>query len=136
MKATVLLADWAQAINGKLYIQGGGWTRTSLNNGLLNCALAMRILVGWDETNKPHNVTVRLVDQDGNVVTPQIPGGRPIETINTFEVGRPAGMAPGSEIDAPAAMLFLGIPLAKGRYSFTLEIDREQFDTGATFNVI
>jgi hypothetical protein len=136
MKATVLLADWAQAVNGKLYIQGGGWTRTSLDNGLLNCALAIRILVGWDETNIQHQVTIRLVDQDGNMVNPPIPNGRPIEVQSAFEVGRPPGSAAGQEIDAALAMGFLGIPMAKGRYRFTLEIDGEEFDTGATFDVI
>jgi hypothetical protein len=34
------------------------------------------------------------------------------------------------------AMQFLGIPIPKGRYTFTLDIDEESFDTGATFNVI
>ena len=25
MKLTLILADWAQVINGKLYVMGGGW---------------------------------------------------------------------------------------------------------------
>jgi hypothetical protein len=143
MDAIVLLADWAEAINGKLYIQGGGWSRVAAPQvpqlpagyGIVQCALAIRFLVGWDEANEPHEVTIRLMDADGNPVSP-LPGQPPIEIKTQIEVGRPPGSIKGSDIDAAFAVKFGGIPLQKGRYQFVLEIGGEPLKTGAIFNVI
>ena len=146
MEAIVLLADWAEAINGKLYIQGGGWSRytitspappvTGLPEGtaIIQCALAIRFLVGWDETNERHDVTIRLVDGDGHAVT-IAPGQPPIEIRTQLEVGRPPGSVKGAEIDAPMAVKFGGIPLPRGRYEFVVELGGNRL-TGASFNVI
>lgn len=145
MEALVLLADWAEAINGKLYVQGGGWSRVAAPPmdlpgfpapvGVVNCALAIRFLVGWDEANKKHEITIKLIDSDGHGVSP-MPGQPPVEVKTMLEVGRPAGAIVGSEIDAALALKFNGLPLAKGRYTFSLEIDGEPTRTGATFDVV
>lgn len=141
MEAIVLLADWAEAINGKLYIQGGGWSRVTppvrmpgTNLGLISCALAIRFTVGWDETNIRHDVGVRLLDADGHAVSP-VPGQPPVEVKTQLEVGRPPGVTHGSDLDASMALSFHGLPLAPGRYAFVLEIDGEPIK-GATFDVL
>jgi hypothetical protein len=142
MDAIILLADWAEAINGKLYIQGGGWSRVAPaphpdapeGTGIINCAVAIRFLLGWDEANQKYEVGVRLVDVDGKPVEP-VPARGPIEVKAQLEVGRPPGITHGSDLDAAMALNFLGIPLAKGRYTFVLEIDKEPTER-ATFDVI
>lgn len=139
MEATVLLADWAEAINGKLYIQGAGWSRISPSRlpgatmAVVNCALAIKFDVGWEETNQKHEVTVRLVDDDGNAVvaTP----GNPVRVKAQLEVGRPPGVTPGAALDAALALQFRGIPLAPGRYRFCLDVDDQLDSGGVSFSV-
>ena len=54
MKVTIMLADFAQAVNGKLYIMGGGWSLI----GPAPCptAIAIKIEVPWNQTNEKHNL--------------------------------------------------------------------------------
>src|SRR3989304_5729195 len=51
MKVTMLLADAAQAIGGKLYILGGGWSVTGPHPTA--AAIAPQIEGPWDEANRP-----------------------------------------------------------------------------------
>ena len=60
MDTTLLLCDYAEAINGKLYIMGGGWTICA--PGPRNMAVAIRVLVPWSDTNKQHNLALMLQD--------------------------------------------------------------------------
>jgi hypothetical protein len=87
----LLLADRAEAINGKLYMVGGGFDRIGVPEipGTVVYDLALGFLVEYNETNEPHTFSLTLEDEDGGVVLGPI-GGR-------VEVGRPAGMNPGQE---------------------------------------
>lgn len=134
MDATVLLADYAEAINGKLYIQGGGWDRYPASTGPVTCALAIMFRFRWDETNQPRKVVIRLMDQDGKVVEPQ--AGVPVEIEAMVEVGRPPGVPAGTELTAPIAVKLAGLPLEIGRYVFTIEVDGDPLGNGVTFNVV
>ena len=105
MKTTVLLCDHAQEVAGKLYVLGGGW---SIYRGTpVTMGLAVKIAVPWDSANLPHDFVARLVTEDGgDPVLPQPEGGAApsrVEFQGRFEAGRPAGLAPGSELDAPFA---------------------------------
>jgi hypothetical protein len=103
MKVTMLLADAAQAVGGKLYVLGGGWS--VIGPGLATMALAIKIDVPWDQTNLAHHWVLDLVDQDGRPVRVPAPEGeRAVQVTGTFEVGRPAGLAQGSPIDLPLAI--------------------------------
>jgi hypothetical protein len=115
----MLLADAAQVSDGKLYVLGGGW---SVTTGMVPSALAIKIEVGWNEANEEHKLAIRLRDSDGNTVLDL--------ATQTFEVGRPAGLPPGTAIDhvlaiqmGPLAMLQAG-----ERYIWELEIDGEVHD--------
>ena len=70
----------------------------------------------------------RLVTEDGlDPVLPNADGGAGatrVEFQGRFEAGRPAGLAPGSELDAPFAVNIAGLPLAPGRYEWQVEIDQ------------
>lgn len=87
----LIVADGAQVAEGKLYVMGGAWNRLSLTEfpGSAPIAVALGLLVGWEETNQHHVTTLSLEDEDGHVVL------GPIEM--SFEVGRPAGTTPGEE---------------------------------------
>ena len=131
----LLLADWAQAINGKLYIQGAGWSRVTVPpSGEIVFAIAAKLDVDWDETNQPHDVTVTLVDADGRPVLGD--AGRPVIDVRTrLEVGRPVGLAPGTPIDVPLAVNVQHVHLAPGRYDVVLVADGEHL-ARAAFDVV
>ncbi len=106
---------------------GGGW---SIYRGSpVTMALAVKVLVPWDAANVPHDLSARLVTEDGE--DPMLPGadGVPqpsrVEFQGRFEAGRPPGLAPGSDLDAPFAVNIAGLPLAFGRYEWHVSVDGE-----------
>src|SRR4051812_16597967 len=104
MKVTMLLADAAQAVEGKLYILGGGWSVTGPEP--TPSAVALYLQVPWDETNIRHEFHLDLVDSDGEPVEVETQAGerQPVVISGGFEVGRPAGTKPGTPIDMPLAI--------------------------------
>jgi hypothetical protein len=120
----MLLADHAVVADGKLYINGGGWSVTSPGS---HSAIAIKLDVPWDRTNQRLQLRLRLVGQDGEPVTlPGPDGPRPIEITGEAEVGRPAGMAPGADVDFPLAFQIGPLPLDPDqRYQWVLDIDGE-----------
>jgi hypothetical protein len=63
----LLLADRAEAINGKLYMLGGAWERVGVNDfgQPLGISIALGVLVPWSQTNVSHAVVLTLRDADG-----------------------------------------------------------------------
>jgi hypothetical protein len=123
MKVTMMLADAAQAVGGKLYILGGGWSVTGPQPSPF--AIALKIEVPWDEANRPHEFALSLVNADGQPVVLPTPGGEAaVEVKGNLEVGRPAGLKPGTPLDSTLAINFgpLSIPPG-GRYLWRLSID-------------
>lgn len=130
MKTTLLLCDNAQEVAGKLYVLGGGW---SIYRGSpVSMALAVKISVPWDAANVPHEFAARLVTEDGAdpvvIGTDGQPVSAPILFQGRFEAGRPPGLAPGSDLDAPFAVNIAGLPLPAGRYEWRVAIDGELVD--------
>ena len=123
MKVTMLLADSAQAVDGKLYILGGGWSITGPDP--IPSAIAVKIEIPWDEANKKHALKLALVDADGWPVKVPTPTGEvPVELGTDFEVGRPPGLKPGTALDFVFAVNIGPLPLAPdGRYVWQLSID-------------
>lgn len=119
----MLLADYAQAADGKLNVIGGGWSVTG--PGPAAFAIALDIKVPWDQTNVQHTLRLELVDADGRPVLVAAPEAeQAIFVESTFEVGRPAGLKPGTPIDVPIALNFPPLPLPPGgRYEWRLTID-------------
>ena len=126
MKVIMLLADSAQAINGKLYILGGGWSIIDPNASPM--AIAIKIEVPWDQTNTRHKLRLELVDQDDRPVTVSTPmGDKPVELRSEFEAGRPAGIMPGVSLDVALAINLAPIPLKPGsRYLWRCYINEAQ----------
>jgi hypothetical protein len=116
----ILLCDAAHEVGGKLYVLGGGWSLLHLPRTPTNMALAMKIEVPWDQTNRAIKIQAALRDADGQDVDI---GQGPIVASGDVTVGRPAHVKPGTPIDLPIAMQFNGIALEPGGYVWELEID-------------
>ena len=121
MRVTMLLADAAQEVNGKLYVLGGGWSVTG--PAVPPMSLAIKLDVPWSAAGSSHGFELALVDTDGRPVTagPE----QSVRVDGTFEVGRPTGLPPGSDIDFAFAVNVPPFPLASGRYAWQLSIDGE-----------
>jgi hypothetical protein len=128
MKVTMLLADAAQAVDNKLYILGGGWSITS--PGGTPFGIAIKIEVPWTEADKRHTWQLRLTDQDGHPFTVEHGAERePLTIGGGFEVGRPAGLRPGTPIDFTLAINSAPLPLRPAtRYMWRLYINDETAD--------
>ncbi len=122
LKAQLILCDAAQAdpATGKVHMLGAGW---SVMTGHGTHAVAVLIKVPWDRTNQPIDLVLSLRTQDGQAVTVETGDGpREIENRGVIEVGRPAGIAAGSVLNASFALNLPPLPLPPGRYEWRLEL--------------
>ena len=131
--ATMMLADSAQAVEGKLYILGGGWNLTA---GGGPSAVAVVLNVSWDLANTRHEWRLELIDSDDQPVL--IEGQEePVAAWGAFEVGRPAGLPTGTELISPLAVNIGPLPLPSGRFVWRLLIDGQPIETARlAFNVM
>ena len=130
MKVTLLLADSAQEIGGKLYILGGGWSLTGPEVGPM--ALAIKIDVPWGAANQKHTFEIKLLSEDGGpppMLTKEGLGQGEARFSGSFEVGRPPGLPPGTDIDTALAVQLGPLPLVPGQgYVWQVEIDGSTHD--------
>lgn len=115
----LLLADAAEALNGKLYLMGGGWDTISVTNFELpiTISLACGVQVPWIETDDEHTLTIRLQDADGQPVAPDLNAN--------FRTGRAPTLPKGAATHAPFAIK-AGLKLpGPGSYTFVATIDDE-----------
>ena len=89
------VANHAEAINGLLYLSGAGWTdlrRPIPGDGPVpptHMGVGVAIQVPWAETNYQHSVGLRIESADGAIL---------LQVQGQFEIGRPPGLAPGSDL--------------------------------------
>ncbi len=122
----LILADAAQAVEGKHYILGAGWDRVSAMSfpfALQSLGVAIRLRIPWNDTNQPHTFEVDVLDDDGASILPA--ESRPIR--GNINVGRPPQIAPGSD---QVACLALNLSLLQfvrpGAYVVVVRVaDRE-----------
>jgi hypothetical protein len=123
---TLLLADFAQVAEGKLYISGAGWTFTSAPSPPM--AIAVLASVPWDRANHQYQVDIELMDHDGHSAV--LADGEAAKVSGTFEVGRPAGHPVGAPMTVPIAINVLPLALLPGqRYEWRASVDGETRDT-------
>lgn len=130
MDTAIMLCDHAEAINGKLFVNGGGINVFRVSSGppyTLSTALAVVIHVPWSATNHAHRLTVDLIDEDGQEVVPWVPEGAaprpPVKVDSQFNVGRPVQLQAGAAQSFPLAINFqLGLTRLGG-YEFVVSID-------------
>jgi hypothetical protein len=129
----MLLCDYAEELNGKLYVMGGGWSRNFTPGQPSNMALAIKLTIPWNEANRPYDINVRLVDHNHEQVTND--EGNDIGILGKVEVGRPPGLRPGSDLGSALALTFTGLVLEPGAYVWELLIDNKVLES-TTFDVV
>ncbi len=117
----LMLANHAEAINGLLYLSGGAWTDhyRAVAPGVpvpqSHLAIAVSILVPWNETNVPHRLTVRVENEDVTSSLAQIDA--------QLNVGRGPTMQQGAVQHAvfavPVTVMFPG----PGGYRLVADLD-------------
>ena len=129
---TLMLANHAEAINGLLYISGGGWTDhhrriqgETFPNSHFGIALSLR--VPWHETNQPHKFVVEVQNDDATVTVMRAEG--------EFNVGRPAQLPPGTTQHAVLAITVDTIFPAPGGYRVVATIDEVKDEATWPFRV-
>jgi hypothetical protein len=107
---------------GKLHMLGAGWSVTGTPTTAQ--AVAMLIKIPWDRANKKLPLALKLLDPDGKQVSLPALDGQPVPIGHegAIEVGRPAGVASGSMLDAALAISISPMPLPPGRYEWRLDI--------------
>ncbi len=127
IRVSMMLADSAQASEGKLYILGGGWSQTG--PAPTPFAIGLDVKVPWHLANQKHAFRFELVDGEGRTVAVPGPDGQdcPVMIDTALEVGRPPGISPGTPLDAVLAInVPIGLPLAPGaRYEWKLMVNGE-----------
>lgn len=85
----VLVADYAEIVNGKLYLMGGGWDTYYAREipVQMRVAVTIGVSIEWEETNQRIPVYAYLEDDDGTQLAR-------IEA--SMQVGRPAELTAGS----------------------------------------
>ncbi len=116
-----LLVDSAQVANGKLFILGGGWARLTTTQVPVTRAFetAIRVVVPWTETNRPHPLELQVENEDGQAL---------LETPVKAEirVGRPAQLKDGTDQVVPLALRVGPVTLEReGRYALILRYEGE-----------
>jgi hypothetical protein len=119
VEADLLLCDHAEAVNGKLYINGGGWNAIFAPGRPISVYLAALITLDWNEANIRHQLVAELLTEDGEVVENGDPP-QPVSVNAQMEVGRPPGVRPGTELVAPMVLGFQGLTLPEGGYVWRL----------------
>ena len=123
MKVTLMLADSAQVVAGKLYILGGGWSMTGPK--LAPFAIAGKIEIPVSEAKQKHSLKLELLDADSKpVLVPTPKGESPLVVSGEFELDHPPSLPKGISIDAPFAFSVKSVLLKPGRqYTWKLTID-------------
>lgn len=115
-----MLADSAQAVEGKLFILGGAWNMLRFPQfpASLIVGIAIAIDVDWNETNQRHHLDIHFEDADGNGMEPRVGAD--------FEAGRPPGAIAGADLRIVLAVNGpLTIP-APGTYSAVASVGGEE----------
>lgn len=120
----MFVADGAHAVNGKLYVLGGGWSHLWLpefpGRPPIPFAVALALKVPWNATNRKFPWRLELRDGQGQVV------GDEVVAWGEFEQGRPPGLRPGAD-----QRVVFSIPVgsefpAPGSYTFVLVVGDDE----------
>lgn len=117
---TVMLCDWAETVDGKLYLMGAGWSRIVANTRT-SIAIAVLWHVPWDRANQPMSIALRIRGEDGSPLVSD--NGAEVGVAGSMEVGRPPGTKRGAPLDAPISFKLANIAFPPGRYVVEFEVD-------------
>lgn len=132
----MLLCDYAQAVGGKLYIVGGGWSILTKVQPRANMSLAVKLSVPWSRANERIHIEASLVTDQGEKVTQAgEEGDQPVRAEGDLELGRPPGLRHGTPLDATFVLNFEGLDLDVGGYVWELRLG-DQRAARAPFQIV
>jgi hypothetical protein len=116
-----LVADAIQVSGDRLHVLGAGWETLAAHGfptSIHSLSVGMKLRVPWTRANRRFELEIDLEDEDGFSVLGD-------ETVRQpFELGRPAGVLPGSDLTVVWAYAFNHLELPRpGSYSFVIRID-------------
>ena len=117
----LILANHVEAINGLLYVSGGGWTdhfRVKTPTGAATqsyLGIGVSILVPWNETNQRHQLAIRIENEDATANVAQIGAEFNVGRLPTATVGA----VQHAVVAVPMALVFP----AAGGYRIVAELD-------------
>ncbi|MBI2886589.1 MAG: hypothetical protein HYY02_05225 [Chloroflexi bacterium] len=94
----LIMADRVEALNGKLYMMGGGWTDMTVVDFTRPApfAFALGVLVPWTKANQKFPLRLWIESEDGTTIVPPF-------SLN-IEAGRPANSSPGQSFRSVLAV--------------------------------
>ncbi len=108
----LILADRAEAVNGKLYVMGGAWETTYVQDikQPVPISFAVGVLVPWNATNHDYDLEIRIENPDAREV---------FRMSAHFNQGRPPTVRPGDpqRVILAAAALPVIFPAIGGYYA-------------------
>jgi len=145
MDAKVILCDFAEVSGGKLFISGAGVAMLASGTPnvpyRVNVSVAILGLVGLEDTDSDHKLTLELVLVAPNgetriALTDDLPDGGDAADrgmfIAYFRAPRSPQMLPGDEWGLPMAIPMFGLGLPElGSYYFSVRVDGREMDRAA-----
>lgn len=126
-----LLADHTEIAGGKLYLMGGGWDVTNVNDTpvAIRVGVALGIRFDWSETDRPTPVTIVVEDDDGQEF---------VRLDATVQVSQPAGLPAGAgQLSQLAANFGFTAPEPGGyRVRITARLDGAEAERRLPFRVV
>jgi hypothetical protein len=147
MQVDMMIADFAEVHQGKLFISGAGINGMavppSADQPVVNFGVGITVTIPWLATNQNHRIVISLRDTDGVLVplTQPLPGQEVPEEdrgkiVGRFNAGRAASMEIGDDSIMPIAFQFPGLRLPHpGTYTMSMEIDGTEM-AAARFRVV
>ena len=125
----LMVADRAEAVNGKLYIMGGAWDRLGVNDFSkpVSISLAIGVLVPWNWTNEPQTLSIQVQNADAEAVKPGIQA--------EFNVGRPPHATKGQVFRALLAVTSQWVLPGPGEYQVVASLSGAGSKTTAFYAV-
>jgi len=128
----LILANHAEAVNGLLYISGGGWTdlHRQIQDGkppTNHFGIAASVRVPWYETNQPHQFVLEIENEDSTATIMRAEG--------QMNVGRPPQLTPGAVQHVMLAINVDTVFPSQGVYRVRLSIDEGQATATWPFRV-
>jgi len=128
----LIVANHAEAVNGLLYISGGGWT--DLHRQIVAGAapsshfgIGVSVRIPWHETNQPHRFLLDVQNEDATVTVAHAEG--------SINVGRPPQLPPGALQHAVLAINVDAVFPAPGGYRVVATVDGGQGQVTWPFRV-
>ena len=128
----LLLCEWAEVINQKLYVMGAS-IDTVAAGGPVPLALAVVCYIPWQQTNQRQHLRLTLMTEDGENFVDD--AGNPVQVEGDIEIGRPPGTKHGTVFLAPLAVKLPPLLYPVGGYRWELFIN-ESLEKVAAFRSI